>query len=215
MTRSKALTRIVVVVAVAVGFGVLFVRSVRHTHAQPYTVERAHLLEWRLEIVEAPAPAGALVVLRPRPELVMGLFRQVFTRAMESLNTPAAPAVPLLLHAEFERAFAGHVSPEALLEAARGAGLETTMREPRCLAHRRVSEPGATRQLYFLLFDAPAFHRVREEMAAMVDGTRAREFEPTALSPVLFIGASGPPFEWWLPLRADPETDCVAPVEVS
>ena len=37
-------------------------------------------------------------------------------------------------------------------------------------------------------------------------------YDPWALSPVLFIAASDPAFSRWLPFRADPEADCLAPV---
>jgi hypothetical protein len=214
MIGLKTVFKVLLATAVLIGVGVLFVRSVQQSHSQPYTVNREHLREWRVEIDETSGPAGALVVLRAPPELGMGLFRQVFTRAMESLNTPATPAVPLLLRSEYERAFAGHLSPEALLARARDAGLETAMVQPRCLAHRRLSEPRSVRQLYFVLFEAPGFHRFRGELRAMLNGTaRATDFDPAAVSPVLFIAASGTGFEQWLPLRAD-ESECIAPIDI-
>ena len=40
------------------------------------------------------------------------------------------------------------------------------------------------------------------------------EFDPAALCPVLLVAASDPAFGRWLPLRADPATDCVAPIVV-
>lgn len=75
--------------------------------------------------------------------------------------------MPLLLQDEFDAAFAGRITPTALLDAARKAGLDTTPLEPQCLALRRVSEPGITRQLYFVLFDVPAFGRFRAEIEAL------------------------------------------------
>ena len=87
---------------------------------------------------------------------------------------------------------------------------------PRCLAYRRVSEPGVTRQLYFVLFDAAAFERFREQIAALPASSAvpASAFDPAALSPVLIIGASDSAFNRWLPLRADPKTDCLAPITI-
>ena len=98
-----------------------------------------------------------------------------------------------------------------LLAAARSAGLEGATLQPRCLGYRRVSDPGGTRQLYFLLFDAPAFEQIPP--AAGGDGPRrGRAFDPDALSPVLLIAGADTTFDSWLPLRADPGKDCVAPI---
>ena len=39
-------------------------------------------------------------------------------------------------------------------------------------------------------------------------------FDPTALSPVVITADLDGSFSGWLPLRADPEVDCFAPVVV-
>ena len=46
-----------------------------------------------------------MLVLQPPADLVNGLFKQVFKRAMESMNPPAAAGIPLLLLEEYVRAF--------------------------------------------------------------------------------------------------------------
>lgn len=123
--------------------------------------------------------------------------------------------MPLLLQDEFDAAFAGRITPTALLDAARKAGLDTTPLEPQRLALRRVSEPGITRQLYFVLFDVPAFGRFRAEIEALSHaGASASPFDAAALSPIVMIAGSGQALSRWLPLRADPKTDCVAPIAV-
>ena len=66
-------------------------RSLEDTRSEPYTVERAHLQPWTLALEPALAPNEPLLVLRPSPELASGLFKQIFARAMESLNSPTAP----------------------------------------------------------------------------------------------------------------------------
>lgn len=210
------LAKVLVAVLALAAFGFLFIRSVRDTRSQPYTVELDQLRAWSLALEAATSPNAPVLVLRPPPELPMGMFRQVFARAMESLASPAAPGIPVVLKGEFDRALAGHSTPEALLAAARSAGLESSAPDPRCLAHRREREPGVTRQAYFLIFDWPEFERFREQLAAMVDdGAPPRGgFDPAALSPVLLIAASEPGFSRWLTLRADPETDCVAPIAI-
>jgi hypothetical protein len=210
------LIKIVATLVVLTGLGFLFVRSVRSARSAPYTVDRRSLRDWTVAIEPAAGPHGAMLVLRAAPDLAMGLSRQVFKRAMESLSSPAAPAIPLVLQSEFDRAFAGHTTPDALADAARAAGLESTAPEPRCLAYRRISDPGVTRQLYFVLFDAPAFTRFREQIGALLNATApGADFDPGALSPVLFISETDPSFTGWLPLRANPTTDCVAPIVTS
>lgn len=216
MARSKALIKIAVALAVFAGVGFLFVRSVRNARSEPYTVERQRLRGWTVALEPASSPTDPMLVLRPPPELASGLFHQVFVRSMESLNASDSAAIPLVLQGEFDRAFAGRTTPDALAAAARSAGLDSAAMEPRCLAYRRVSAPGVIRQLYFVLFDAPAFGRFREQIGAMLDGGAASraDFDPAALSPVLFIAASDPAFSRWLPLRAEPGADCVAPIAV-
>jgi hypothetical protein len=210
--RSNGVVKIAVVVAVLAGLGYLFMNSVRSTRAEPYTVARMRLAHWTPAIATASDPTDPMLVLEAPPELASDLFRQIFARAMESLNAPSVAAVPLLLRDEFDRAFAGRITPDALLAAARNAGLGSTPFEPRCLAYRRVSEPGATRQLYFVLFDAPAFGRFREEIGALLDSSARGSFDAAALSPVLLIAGAGQTFSRWLPLRADPQKDCIAPI---
>lgn len=143
--------------------------------------------------------------MRAGPELVSGLFRQVFSRAMESVNTPLAPSIPLVLLGEFDSMVGRQLTSETLLAAARTAGLETARMTPRCLVHRRVSEPGQTRQVFFVLFDAPAVSQFRRQLG----------LDPAALSPVMFIAGAGTDFKDWLPQRVNAEADCLAPVEIS
>ena len=150
----------------------------------------------------------------PPPDLVPRLFSQVFSRTMESLRSPDDSSMPLVLKGEFDRVLNGQATPEAIAAAARAAGLESVELRPRCLIHKYVSEPGDIRQLFVVLFDVPEFTRFREQVAQMrTDGAASRAgYDAWALSPVLFIAASDPAFSRWLPFRADPEADCLAPV---
>ena len=65
-------------------------RSLEDARSEPYTVTAQHLQRWTLALEPASTPNDPLLVLRPAPELASGLLRQVFARAMESLNTPVA-----------------------------------------------------------------------------------------------------------------------------
>jgi hypothetical protein len=212
MARSNPFVKIAVIVFLLAGLGFLFMRSLRNDRSRPYTVARGHLKNWTIVMQPASRPADPMIALRPPPDLVPSLFSQVFSRAMESLRSPAESAMPLLLKGEFDRALNGHVTPDMLAAAARTAGLESVELRPRCLIHKYVSEPGEIRQLFVILFDAPEFTRFREQIAGMVtDATSRAGYDPRALSPALFIAASDPAFSRWLPFRADPE-ECLAPV---
>ena len=186
-------------------FGFLFMRSLHDTTTAAYTAESRHLRSWTLVLEPASRPNDPLLALRPTPELASGLFHQVFSRTMESLDAPAAPAIPIVLRGEFDRVVGDRLTQDALLAAARAAELETAGVTPRCLVHRRVSEPGRTRQLFFVLFDAPSVPRFRQQIG----------LDPAALSPVLFIAGAGADFNSWLPQRVNSEAECLAPVETA
>lgn len=201
--RKPLLIKLAVGLGGLTAFGFLFMRSLHDTTRVVYTAERQHLQSWTLVIEPSSRPNDPLLALRPTPELVSGLFRQVFSRTMESLNAPAAPAIPVVLRGEFDRGVADQFTQEALLAAARGAALETAAITPRCLVHRRVSEPDGTRQVFFVFFDAPSVSQFRRQLG----------LDPAALSPILFIAAAGSDFNSWLPQRVNVEADCLAPVE--
>jgi len=186
------------------------------TRAEPYAVPAEQLRNWTLALEAATGPREPMLVLRAPEDLVNGLFNQVFKRAMESMNPPGAAGIPLLLQEEYQRAFAGRVTPDALLAAARAAGLDGIAPRPRCLAHRRNSDTSATQQMYFVIFDLPEYVRFRQQVAALLGGGPSRvNFDPEAQSPILFVAAVESTFQRWLPLRADPQADCVAPIEVA
>jgi hypothetical protein len=192
--------------------GYFFVQSVRSTRSEPYSVPRESLQGWTLALEQPVAAGDPLLSLRAPSPLGSGLFRQIFERHAESLNSPATPSMPLLLQEEYVRAFAGHASPDALFEAAKDAGLPTMTLQPRCMAYRRVSAPGVTRQLYFLVFDAPPFARFREAIATFAVSAGAGDvYDPEALSPVVIVAASDVHYGQWFPLQVA-DADCVAPI---
>jgi hypothetical protein len=188
----------------------LFMQSVRNTREAPYTVSPAHLQNWQLAIEPGDAPTSVVLALRPPRELAAALFRQLFTRHAESFNGPTIPFVALVLQDEYDRAFAGRATSD-LVAAARAAGLGSEAMQPRCMGYVRDSAPGVTRQLYYLLFDSPAFTRFREQLAEQA--IAGSGFDANALSPVMLVAASDVNFKQWLPLRAR-EADCVAPISV-
>lgn len=202
--KKPLLIKVALVILAIAAFAFLFMRSIEDTRTAPYTVQRAHLQSWTLSVEPASAANHPVLVLRAPPELAAGLFRQIFSRAMESLNSPVTPAVPLVLRGEFESVIGDRMTQDAMLAAATAAGVGTTVPSPRCLVHRRISEPGGVRQAYLVLFDAPAIAQFRRQMGLDAD----------ALAPVLFVAGSGPDFNAWLPQRVNPGADCSAPIEI-
>lgn len=203
---TKTLIIKLAVGTVAIGvFAVLFMRSLEDTRTEAYTVPRAHLQGWTLELEAAATPADPLLVLRAPADLATGLFKQIFARAMESLNTPISPAIPIVLRAEFDRDIGDQFTADGLLAAAKAAGLENSAASPRCLVHRRISGPGGVRQAYLVFFDAPSIVQFRKQIGVDAD----------ALSPILFVAGAGADFNTWLPLRIDGAADCLAPIEIA
>jgi hypothetical protein len=212
MKRVLIKAGIMVVLLGVVGW--LFVRSARSVRSEPYEIARGRLTGWTLAIDPSPNSSGVMLGLQPDKETAAMLFSQVFSRSGESLSSPVPAAIPIVLQSEFDRARAGTLGPEALLVSARAAGLESPTFEPRCMAHRRISEPGITRQVYFVRFEWPAFNTFRQQVAQQMRASGGGGLDPAALSPVLIVGASDAAFRHWLPLRAEAEDDCLAPMAV-
>ena len=208
--RSSVLLKIGMAIAAIAVLGYLFIHSLESTRSEPYTVPRAHVATWTLALEPGAGPNSPLLSARTGLELVTDLFQQLFNRAMESMNTPQTASIPIVLRGEFDRGLAARMTPAALLAAARQAGLETASHEPRCLAHRRISEPAMTRQVYFAIVASPSISSFREQLAGTGD---AAAFDAAALTPVMFVGASDAAFHRWLPIRAG-DADCVAPIQL-
>lgn len=201
--------------AVLALFGFLFMRSLQTSRSASYIVDGGRLQGWFLAIEPASGPTAPLLVLRGPMEVVSGLFRQVFTRAMESLVTPGTADMPVILKGEFDGSLSQVMTVESLLAIARESGLESAALQPRCLGHRRISQPGGTRQVYVAVFESPEFVRFRRALADRVTGVvkAGTGFDPAGLSPVVFVAGSDGAFHRWLPLRVDIDADCVAPLE--
>ncbi|MBA3270220.1 MAG: hypothetical protein H0T71_06875 [Acidobacteria bacterium] len=207
----KRIVKPLVIVSALCVMGYLFYQSAQDTRSAPYTMQRSHLSGWKVTTESASTPSAPVLSLRPPREITAGLFRQLFQRAAESMNGPSIPLVPLVLREEYESAFAGTTTAEALAAAARESGLEAGGFAPRCMMLKRDSAPGVTRQLYAVLFDAPVFTAFRERLSALITPDTA--YNPSALAPVLFVAASDAAFNSWLPLRAG-ESDCMAPISL-
>ena len=205
----------VVVALLALGvLGWLFVRSANNVRSEPYEIARGRLAGWTLAIDAAPNASGVLLGLQPDKTTAATLFSQVFSRSGESLSGPVPAAIPIVLQREFDPAAAGTLTPDALLASARGAGLESSPLAPRCMAQRRISEPGILRQVYFIRFDWPALSAFRRQAAEQMRTAGGRGLDPTALTPVMIVGASDRAFGRWLPLTAESADDCIAAIAI-
>ncbi len=202
--KKPTLVKIAVGLAALGVFVFLFMRSLQDTRTAPYTVPAQHLRSWTLALETASDPKDPVLVLRPSPELAASLFKQIFSRSMESLNTPVAASIPVILRREFDQVVGDRLPQDALIAAARAAGVESPP-VPRCLVHRYVSEPGGVRQVYLVYFEAPAIAQFRRQVGLDAD----------ALSPILFVAGAGADFNTWLPQRVAPDQDCLAPIEVT
>ena len=124
--------------------------------------------------------------------------------------------MPLVLKSEFDRALAGTLAPDTLVALARGSGLESIPPQPLCMASRRVSQPGSTREVFFLRLEHAPFDQFRRQIAERLRaaGGNTGSFDANSLSPVAIVAASDANFSSWLPLRGDATQDCRAPIVV-
>lgn len=203
--RVHPLVKVAIALLVIGGGGWLFIRSAQDVRAEPYRVAARHLQGWTLGVDTAADSQGSVVSLRPPPELPMNLFRQLFSRQMESMGTPSMPGIPLALRQELPTT----VTPEQVLALAQSSGLDRATIAPTCVGYRRVSAMGATKQLYYLLFTVSGFDAFRAALGQQAGAG----FKAEALSPVLMMAAQ-PDFTGWMPIGADAKSDCIAPVEV-
>ncbi len=211
---KRALIKGVIIIALLGGLGFLFVRSAQNVRSEPYEIARGRLTGWKLGLDPSPGQSGVLLGLQPDKETAAILFSQVFSRSGESLSGPVPAQIPLVLQNEFNTADAGTLTSDALLASARDAGLESSPFEPRCMAHRRISEPGILRQVYFVRFEWTALATFRQRIAGQMRAAGGRGLDPAALSPLLIVAASDAAFGRWLPLRPEGDDDCLAPMAV-
>lgn len=214
MRVKRVLLKIVIALVALGGLGWLFVRSAQNVRSEPYEIARSRLAGWTLAIDSSPNASGVLLGLQPDKETAALLFSQVFSRTGESLSGPVPAAMPLVLQSEFRPGQAGTLTLEALLASARAAGLGASAFEPRCMAHRRVSAPGITQQVYFVRFDWPAFAAFRQQAAQQMRAAGGTGLDPSALTPLMIVAGSDAAFGRWLPLSAETADDCLAPMAV-
>ena len=188
----------------------LFVRTLQDTIAEPYAVEAAALSGWTLVLADPARPAVWAVGLQPPALFRSGLFDQLFDRTMASMTSPLDDVLPIVLGRELGGGPGARPSPEAIRQAADEAGLERARLNPVCMAVKRETFAGRTREFHFVLFDIPeaeSFRRRLGELAGEGAGAALGD-----LDLILPIAGSDAAFESWWPVVVDRETDCQAPV---
>jgi hypothetical protein len=208
--RTSWLTRATIGLLVLAALAWLFLRTVRDARATPYTVRSADLRGWQ---VVTEGPGGAAVGLQPPSSLTADLFKQVFTRNMESLSSPASPQIPILLREE--AAGLSEAQLEGVIAAVRDADLSTAGLVPRCLATRRSDPPGSY-DYYFLHFDPAPLLAARGQVRSALEaqGGDPSRFDPSAVDSTLLIATSDPSTPSTIPFQFDSNRDCIAPIVV-
>lgn len=208
-SSGRTLFKVTVPLVAAAVLAVVFWQTVTGARRTPYQLSRATQGEWRVALVQSPGPNDEAVVLEPPPALPRELFDQVFKRSMESMGAPEVPGIPLVLESELARMGAARPAPDALLEMARQAGLGASPPVPRCVGHRRAPEPDTRQQVFFAIFDVPGYAAFRAELAK-----RGAALDSRVSAPVMVVGVVESSSQRWLPLSADAERDCVAPIAI-
>jgi hypothetical protein len=211
--RKETLLKLTLVAVAIIVLPWLFLTTLEDTIAEPYEIDGAALTDWTLVIEDPSRPGIAVLGLRAPPSLVSTLFDQLFNRTMTSMSSPGDDILPIVLRTELQRELGAVLSPDEILETAMGAGLDRLRLDPVCMAVKRQTFDGRTREFFFVLFDAPAVLSYRRDLA----GVAAERGVPGAFAShgfevVLPIAGSDTGFSSWWPLTVDRETDCQAPL---
>ena len=209
--RKQTLVKLGLGLAALVVVPWLFLRTLQDTIAAPYEVPADTLSSWTLVLADPMRPAVWAAGLQPPALFRAGLFDQLFDRTMVSMTSPVDDVLPIVLDSELRAGSAAGLSPETIRQAAAEAGLERTRLQPVCMAVKRETFAGRTREFFFVVFDVPevsAFRRRLGELAG--DGAGPDTFGPLDL--ILPIAGSDAAFTGWWPVVVDRETDCQAPV---
>ena len=209
--RKQTLVKIGVGLAVVIVVPWLFLRTLQDTIAAPYEVPADALSGWTLTLADPARPAVWAVGLQPPALFRAGLFDQLFDRTMASMTSPVDDVLPVVLASELRGGPAAGLSPEAIRRAAAEAGLEQARLQPVCMAVKRETFAGRTREFFFVVFEVPAVDAFRRRLGELASEPGANALGPLDL--ILPIAGSDTAFAGWWPVVVDREVDCQAPVE--
>ena len=190
----------------------LFLRTLQNTIAEPYAVEPEALSGWTLVLADPTRPAVWAAGLEPPALFRSGLFDQLFDRTMASMTSPLDDVLPIVLARELSGGAGAPLSPEAIRQAAGDAGLERARLQPVCMAVKRETFAGRTREFYFVLFDIPEVAAFRQRLNELAEDGAGGGDALGDLDLILPIAGSDAAFAGWWPVVVDRETDCQAPV---
>ena len=209
--RKQTLVKLALVLVALVVVPWLFLRTLQDTIAAPYSVPEGSLSGWTLVLADPMRPAVWAAGLQPPDLFRAGLFDQLFDRTMASMTSPVDDVLPIVLDSELRGGLAAGLSPEAIRQAADEAGLEQVSLQPVCMAVKRETFAGRTREFFFVVFDVPEVDAFRRRLGEMVGGGAGPDtFGPLDL--ILPIAGSDTAFTGWWPVVVDREVDCQAPV---
>ena len=178
----------------------------------PLSIADATLANWPLVTSDGTDPW--IVAARPPDSLITQLLQDVSRQSGRTLVPPPHPGLPLVLRAEFDDALQGVYGIDEVLRIARDAGVDTATFTPVCIA-RKVAGTGPGRaELYFIVFDAPAFDQMRVDLTpTQPEHAGIGMYDPSTVTPVLVVGATDSSFERWWPLTVNRATDCQATLQ--
>lgn len=176
----------------------------------PYRVDAALVSGWTL--AAAPPADAAVVELKPPPQLLEDLFEQVSRRTNGPLVAAPRASVPLVLAGEYSDSLQGVLSIEDIVSVGQAVGLDRMRFEPVCVGQRRSTGEDAG-ELYFAIFDAPAFDEFRYELTPLFpEHAGAGVYNPPALRLILPIAATDQNFARFWPMAVDARSDCRTPL---
>ena len=209
--RKQTLVKLGIGLAVLIVVPWLFLRTLRDTIAAPYAVAPGSLSGWTLVLADPARPAVWSVGLQPPALFRAHLFDQLFDRTMASMTSPVDDVIPIVLASELPAGPGAGLPPEAIRRAADEAGLERAHLQPVCMAVKRETFAGRTREFFFVVFDVPEAHAFRRRLAELAGETAGPDaFGPLDL--ILPIAGSDAAFTGWWPVVVDRGVDCQAPV---
>ena len=209
--RKQTLVKLGLGLAALVLVPWLFLRTLEDTIAEPYEAPAEALSGWTLVLADPVRPAVWAVGLQPPALFRAGLFDQLFDRTMASMTSPVDDVLPIVLDSELRSGPAAGLSPETIREAADETGLEQARLQPICMAVKRETFAGRTREFFFVVFDVPAVDAFRRRLAELA-GEAAGPDPLGPLDLILPIAGSDAAFAGWWPVVVDRELDCQAPV---
>jgi hypothetical protein len=180
----------------------------------PVTLAANAFATWT--VVAGDGTTAWAVGARPSDQVAALLFQQASREAGRQLTAPAHPAVALVLQAEYEDSLQGNWATDAVLRLARDTGLGTAAFRPVCLARRTVDLPDGSADVYFVPFDAPAFHQFRADLTPLEpEHAGIGIYDPATLAPALVVAAAGIDPDAVGALAFDAAHDCEAPIQLA